>query len=289
MLPSLQKATSCMARSLTLACPSTGRSRRSTEVKSFPYIFRASSRPKGIVGTVPSVCSSALLSPACCGLTSPWLVWLVWLAKMTRRVLRVNALRTQSGVDHTRSVRPFTPTPFTHAPPIILLGRLEPQGPGSPSSHSYRSSAPTNSTSEIDPSLGNHALTALLRKRLTWKVMTEGYYQYIVPACPHFTHIISVRQPGGPHQSTWPFQNAISKPLPLRSCIHVSTITMPDQPFRKQMATHSIWMPPSPHHDPPTKSPLGRSRTFGAPCCRPPGPSSPSCACKRSDSLCCCR
>lgn len=206
MLPSLQKATSCMARSLTLACPSTGRSRRSTEVKNFPYIFRASSRPKEIVGTVPSVCSSALLSPACCGLTSPWLVWLVWLAKMTRRVLRVNALRTQSGVDHTRPVRPFTPTPFTHAPPITLLGRLEPQGPGSPSSHSYRLSAPTNSTSEIDPSLGNHAVTALLRKRLRWKAMTEGYYQYIVPALSAY-HAYHIRTP-----AWWPSSKHLALP-----------------------------------------------------------------------------
>lgn len=39
-----------------------------------------------------------------------WLVWLTspWLAKMTRRVLRVDDLRTQSGVMSCASVHPHT-------------------------------------------------------------------------------------------------------------------------------------------------------------------------------------
>lgn len=165
---------------------------------------------------------------------------------MMRRVLRVNALRTQSGVDHTFCT-PLPPHTLYPRAAHTLQGRLEPHGPGSPSWHSYRLSAPTNSTSEIEPSLGNHAFTALLRKRLRWKVMTERYYQYIIPLpCPHITHIMSVRQLGGPHRSTLPFQNAISKPLPLRSCMYVPAIMMPDQPFPKRAATRSKWMPPSP-------------------------------------------
>lgn len=52
-------------------------------------------RSKGKPGTAPSVCTSALLSPVLVRLTRPWLAK---PAKMMRRVLRVDALRTQSGV-----------------------------------------------------------------------------------------------------------------------------------------------------------------------------------------------
>lgn len=226
--------------------PSTGSSRRSTEVKNFPYIFRASSREGNCRNCSVGVHIGPFESCPVYGLTSHgWPGWPGWQHDEARTA-RERPPHTIRGRPHVLYA-PSPPHPFTHAPLITLQGRLEPRSPGSPLWHSYRLSAPTNSTSEIEPSLGNHAFTALLRERLRWKVMTERYYQYIVPLpCPHITHIMSVRQLGGPHRSTLPFQNAISKPLSLRSCMYVPTITMPDQLFPKRMATHSKWMPPSP-------------------------------------------
>lgn len=79
MLPPLQKATSCMARSFTLVPPSTGSSRRSTEVKNFPYIFRASSRK----GNCRNCSVGVHIGPfESCPVWAdqPWLAWLAWLA-----------------------------------------------------------------------------------------------------------------------------------------------------------------------------------------------------------------
>lgn len=120
--------------------------------------------------------------------------------------------------------------------------------------------------------------------------MTERYYQYIIP-CPIRASRISTRTPARSSSKRPALPELhLEIPLPLRSCMYVSTMMMPDQPFCIVSDRHPPNIVATLHQrHRPTRWPPGRSRTSGAPCFHPPGPSSPSCACKRLGSPCCCK